>query len=95
MLSNVKSDIERADRVWYGSVFGSWCVLGAAMLALSFLEHGTFRFVLGLCYLAVFVFALNSFIIAIRKPRTKQWSSRIALMTLLAGVPWIVRLFLD
>jgi hypothetical protein len=95
MLSNVKNDTERADRLWYGSVFGCWCVLSAAIIALSFLEHGTFRLIILLCYLAVFVLALQSFLIAIKaKPPTRNLSSRITFMTLLAGAPWIVGHFL-
>jgi archaellum biogenesis protein FlaJ (TadC family) len=96
MLSNVKRDIERADRMWYGSVFGSWCVLSAVIMAFSLFEHGTFRLIILLCYLAVFALALRSFVIAMKtKPPTRKLSFRIIFMTLLAGAPWIVGRFLQ
>ena len=95
MLSSVKSDIEQADRRWYGSVFGCWCVLSAAVVALSFFEHGTFRLVILLFYVAVFVLALQSFLIAMKaKPPARKLSFRVALVTVLGGAPWIVGHFL-
>jgi archaellum biogenesis protein FlaJ (TadC family) len=96
MLSNVKRDIARADRVWYGSVFGSWCVLSSAAMVMGlFAKTGTSRLIILVSYFAVFVVALHSFLVAMKaKPQTQQFPSRLTFLTLLSGVPWIVLHFL-
>jgi hypothetical protein len=83
-------------RLLYGSSFGFMCVLGAAGVVLSFFKHGSFRFLVGPCYLAVFALSLHSFLIAMRThPPTRKLSIRMSLLTLLITIPWVVRPFLE
>jgi hypothetical protein len=96
MLNSLKADVEPAwaARLWYGSVFGLWCALGATVVALSFMKHGTFRFFVGPWYFALSAFALHSFVVAMKpNPSTKKLSFRIGLLTVLGVLPWIVRAF--
>jgi len=96
-LKNLRADLEPAwaERLWYGSVFGCWCLVGAAGVVLSFIKLGTFRFFVGACYLTVFVLALHSFLIAMRaNPRMEKFSLRIGFLAFLGVFPWVVRLFI-
>jgi hypothetical protein len=97
MFEPSQTDLEPAwaERMWYGSVFGCFCVLGAAYFVLSWMKHGNFRFLVGGCGLAVFALALHSFVIGMRtQPPSKQLSVRMRFLALLLSVPWIVLLFL-
>ena len=85
-----------AGRLWYGSIFGVMCVLGAAGVVLSFMKHGNFRFVEGPCYFAVLALALHSFLVAmIANPPMEKLSLRMKVLTGLVLLPWMVRLFLE
>lgn len=81
-------------RLWFGSVFGVWCALSAAIVGLSVIKHGGSRFFLGPWFLALFAFALQSFIVAMRTHRpAKKLSLRVSLLTVLGTLPWIVLAF--
>ena len=98
MFEQPQTDLEPgwAGRAWYGSVFGAMCVLGAAGVALSFFKQGSFRFLVGPCYLVVFALSLHSFLIAMRAhPHARKLSLRMSFLTLLVVLPWVVRPFLQ
>lgn len=98
MFEQPQIDMEPAwaGRAWYGSVFGAICILGAAGVALSLFKHGSFRFLVGPCYLTAFALSLHSFFVAMRAdPPAKKLSFRMRVLTLLVVLPWMVRPFLE
>jgi hypothetical protein len=98
MLDNFKADVEQswAGRLWYGSVFGAWCIVGAGGVVVSFIKSGAFRFLVPACYFSVFVLALHSFLIAMSThPPTKKLSLRMSFLAVLTCLPWIARPFLE
>jgi|SRR5215469_3344153 len=96
MFDSLKSDVEPpwAGRIWYGSVFGAYGLLGAAGVSLRIVKHGRFQIFLAAYWLAVLALATHSLWLAFTQhPPTKDLSSRIRLMTVLAVVaPAFVRL---
>jgi hypothetical protein len=98
MFEQLQTDLEPAwaGCAWYGSVFGAICVLSAVGVALSFFKQGSFRFLVGPCYLVAFALSLHSFFIAMRRnPPTKKLSFRMSFLSLLVVLPWMVRPFLE
>jgi hypothetical protein len=98
MLSNTRADLEPAwaKRLWYGSVFGAWCIAGAGGVVLSFIKSGTFRFFVGACYLTVFAIALHCLLIGMgTDPPTKKLSVCMVFVTFLGLLPWLLRPFLQ
>jgi hypothetical protein len=87
MFDSLKSDVEPpwAGRIWYGSVFGAYSLLGATGVFLGLVKHGRFQIFLDAYWLAVLAFATHSLWLAFTQhPPTKDLSSRIRLMTVLA-----------
>jgi hypothetical protein len=93
MLNSLRVDLKPpwSERLWYGSVFGVGGLVGAAGVVLSFMKHGTFRFVVGACYFTMFALAFHSLLVAMRSnPPTERLSRRIRFMVLFGLLPWIV-----
>ena len=98
MFSTLNADLEPAasERWWYGSVFGMYCLLGAADVVIGLVKHGDFRFVVMACSLVVFGLALHSFIVGMRPhPPARQLSARMRILSLVVILPWVARLFLQ
>lgn len=87
MFDSLKSDVEPpwAGRMWYGSVFGAYRLVSATGIVLSFVKYGRFHVFLAAYWLAVLALATHSLWLAFTQhPPTKDLSSRIRLMTVLA-----------
>lgn len=97
MLSVLRADVEPgwAGRLLYGSVFGSYSLLGAAGIVISFMKTGNLRFFIGACSAALLALALHSLILGMGpNPPAKKLSSRMSLLVLLSVLPWTLRFFL-
>lgn len=91
MLSNIKRDIERAEREWYRLVFAAWSGVSAAIMIMSCFEGRSSRLIVLPCYGAVFVGALHSYFISVTtEPPLKHLPFRLVVLTVVAAVPWII-----